>query len=154
MELIVDTNIAISSLITPKNKISRLIFRELGSSKLISPSFMFEEILNKYQRIIKITDYTDDQLKELLYLLLKRIDFIENELIDFVNQKRAYDIVKNIDEKDLVFVALSLQTGYTIWTGDMKLRNGLIKKDLIKLSPQMRLLTNSRNSYGTVDNEQ
>ena len=94
---------------------------------------MFEEILNKYQRIIKITDYTDDQLKELLYLLLKRIDFIENELIDFVNQKRAYDIVKNIDEKDLLFVALSLQTGYTIWTGDMKLRNGLIKKGFDKI---------------------
>ena len=133
MELIVDTNIAISSLITPKNKISRLIFRELGSSKLISPSFMFEEILDKYQRIIKITDYTDDQLKELLYLLLKRIDFIENELIDFANQKKAYDIVKNIDKKDLLFVALSLQTGYTIWTGDMKLRNGLIKKGFDKV---------------------
>jgi len=132
VDLIVDTNIAISSLIIPKSNISKLIFRDLCNSKLISPSFMLEEILDKYQRIIKITGYSDNQLKELLYLLLKRIDFIEKDLIDFTYQKQAYQLVKTIDKKDLLFVALSLQTGYTIWTGDIKLRNGLRKKGFDK----------------------
>jgi len=93
---------------------------------------MLEEILDKYQRIIKITGYSDNQLKELLYLLLKRINFIEKDLIDFTYQKQAYELVKAIDKKDLLFVALSLQTGYTIWTGDIKLRNGLRKKGFDK----------------------
>jgi predicted nucleic acid-binding protein len=128
VNLIVDTNIAISSLITPGSNISKIIFRDLGKSALIAPSFMFEEILDKFQRIIKITGYSDEQLKELLYLLVKRIDFIENELIDFKHQKEAYDLVKEIDPKDLLFVALSLQTGKPIWTGDFKLHKGLRKR--------------------------
>ena len=128
MNLIVDTNIAISSLITPRSNISKIIFRDLGNSALIAPSFMFEEILDKYKRIIKITGYSDEQLKELLYLLVKRIDFIENELIDFKHQKEAYGLVKEIDPKDLLFVALSLQTGQPIWTGDLKLHKGLRKR--------------------------
>jgi len=128
VNLIVDTNIAISSLITPRSNISKIIFRDLGNSALIAPSFMFEEILDKYKRIIKITGYSDEQLKELLYLLVKRIDFIENELIDFKHQKEAYGLVKEIDPKDLLFVALSLQTGQPIWTGDLKLYKGLRKR--------------------------
>ncbi len=140
MDLIVDTNIAIASLITPNSKISSLIFKELRSSSLISPSFMFDEILDKYQKIIKITGYTDDQLKELLYLLLKRIDFINNDLIDFSNQKRAYELVKEVDKKDLLFVALSLQTGHTIWTGDMKLCNGLRKNGFDKIVTTKQIL--------------
>jgi len=37
----------------------------------------------------------------------------------------AYELVKKVDKKDLLFVALSLQTGYPLWTGDKKLIAGL-----------------------------
>ena len=81
---------------------------------------MFNEILDKYNKILKLTGFSDDQLKELIYLLLKRIDFIDDDLISIKNQKEAYELVKDIDKKDLLFIALSLQTGFTIWTGDLK----------------------------------
>jgi predicted nucleic acid-binding protein len=41
---------------------------------------------------------------------------------------QAYDLVKDIGKKDLLFIALSIQTGFKLWTGDKKLMEGLKKK--------------------------
>lgn len=111
MNLIVDTNIVISTLITPKSSLAKILFQDLSNSKLISPYFMFEEILNKFDKILAISKISNEELKELLYLLFKRIDFIDHDLISILNQSNAYSLVKDIDPKDLLFVALSLQTG-------------------------------------------
>ncbi len=125
MNLVVDTNIVISALITPQGTISRLLFKDLSDAQLISPHFLFDEMVAKYEKIKKITGLGDENLKELFYLLVKHIDFIDNDLISNENQKHAYEIVKDIDKKDLLFVALSMQTGFTLWSGDLKLVNGL-----------------------------
>ena len=128
MNLVVDTNIVISALITPKGTISRLLFQDLAGSQLISPHFLFDEIISKYDKIQKITRLSDEDLKELFYLLIKHIDFIDNDLISNENQKKAFEIVEVIDKKDLLFVALSIQTGFSLWSGDLKLINGLKAK--------------------------
>lgn len=38
-------------------------------------------------------------------------------------------MIKYIDKKDILFVALSMQTGYKLWTGDIQLINGLRKQE-------------------------
>lgn len=133
MNLIIDTNIIISGLITPKGTIADLIFNKLEKSILISPSFMFDEIHDKSHKILDITGFTEKYLTELLYLIHKNIEFIDDNLITFENQKKAYQLVHDIDKKDLLFVALSLQTGYNIWTGDLKLIRGLRKKGFLNV---------------------
>jgi predicted nucleic acid-binding protein len=125
MNLIVDTNIIISALITPEGTISRLLLQDLADSQLISPHFLFDEIISKYDKIQSITQLSDEDLKELFYLLIKHIDFIDNDLISFENQKKAFTLVSDIDKKDLLFVALSIQTGFSLWSGDLKLVKGL-----------------------------
>lgn len=141
MNLIVDTNIVISTLITPQSSLAKIIFQDLTKSKLISPYFMFEEILNKYEMIQRISKISDEELKELGYLLFKRIDFIDNELISFQNQKDAYTLVHDIDPKDLLFVALSIQTGFDIWTGDLKLKKGRNAKGFDKIITTQELIS-------------
>lgn len=128
MHLIVDTNIIISGLITPNGTIADLIFNKLEKSILISPRFMFDELQDKSGKILSITGFTEDYLKELFYIIRKNVEFIDDKLITFENQKRAYQLVHDIDKKDLLFIALSLQTGYKLWTGDKKLIKGLRKK--------------------------
>ena len=125
MNLVVDTNIVISALITPEGTISRLLFQDLAGSQLISPHFLFDEIISKYDKIQSITKLSDEDLKELFYLLIKNIDFIDNDLISNENQKKAFTLVSDIDKKDLLFVALSIQTGFSLWSGDLKLIKGL-----------------------------
>lgn len=125
MGFVIDSNIFISGLITPNGTISKLILKDLARSRIICPEFLFEELTSKFGKVKKITKLTDVQLNEMIYRFIKRIDFIDNNLIDFHFQKKAYGLVKNVDKKDLLFVALSLQTGYPLWTGDKKLISGL-----------------------------
>ncbi len=128
MNLVLDSNIFISGLITPDGTISKLILRDLKDSTLICPDFFLDEVLSKLGKIKGITKLNDNQIDELIFRFIKRIDFIDNDLIEFKYQKQAYDLVKDIDKKDLLFIALSIQTGFKFWTGDKKLMEGLKKK--------------------------
>lgn len=128
MNLVLDSNIFISGLITPDGTISKLILRDLKDSTLICPEFLLDEVLSKLEKIKGITKLNDTQIDELVFRFIKRIDFIDNDLIEFKYQKQAYDLVKDIDKKDLLFIALSIQTGFKLWTGDKKLMEGLKKK--------------------------
>ncbi|WP_372948529.1 PIN domain-containing protein [Mariniphaga sp.] len=128
MNLVLDSNIFISGLITPDGTISKLILRDLKDSTLICPDFLLDEVLSKLGKIKGITKLNDNQIDELIFRFIKRIDFIDNDLIEFKYQKQAYDLVKDIDKKDLLFIALSIQTGFKLWTGDKKLMEGLKKK--------------------------
>ena len=133
MNLVVDTNIIFSALITPKGTIAELIFNKPYKSILISPRFIFDELQEKTEKILKITGYSDRSFFELLYLISKNIEFIDDNLITSENLVKAYKLVEDIDKKDLLFVALALQTGYSIWTGDLKLINGLRNKGFINV---------------------
>ena len=146
MNLVVDTNIIISLLITPSGTIADLIFNKLNKSYLVSPRFMFDELLDKSRKIQKITGYTSKDLTELFYIIRETIEFIDDELITIENQKKAWQLVQDIDKKDLMFVALSLQTDYRLWTGDLKLIKGLKKKGFINITDTnelTRLLENN-----------
>ncbi len=94
---------------------------------------MFNELQNKSNKILKISGFTNKQLTELLYLIHKKIEFVDDDLISYKYQQKAYQLVHDIDKKDLLFVALSLQTGYNIWTGDLKLMKGLRKKGFVNI---------------------
>ena len=48
--------------------------------------------------------------------------------ISSMNWQKAYDICKDVDEKDTPFVALSLELNAPLWTNDKKLGNGIKKK--------------------------
>lgn len=146
MDLVVDSNIIISGLITPNRTISKLILNDLSNGSLVCPAFLFEEVISKFNKIKKITKLGDEQLNKLIFRLFKRIDFIDNDLIEFKHQKKAYDLVKDIDKKDLLFVALSLQTGYKLWTGDKKLLFGLSEKGFKNIIDTRQVLEQINNA--------
>lgn len=146
MDLVVDSNIIISGLITPNRTISKLILNDLSNGSLVCPAFLFEEVISKFNKIKKITKLGDEQLNKLIFRLFKRIDFIDNDLIEFKHQKKAYDLVKDIDKKDLLFVALSLQMGYKLWTGDKKLLFGLSEKGFKNIIDTRQVLEQINNA--------
>ncbi len=61
MNLIVDTNIIISALMTPTGKTSRLLLKELDKSKLFAPHYLLLEIENHKDKIIERTGYNIEE---------------------------------------------------------------------------------------------
>ena len=60
--------------------------------------------------------------------MLENINFINELGIALKNKRIAYQLCKNLDIKDTMFVALALELNAMLWTGDQKLKNGLRKK--------------------------
>jgi predicted nucleic acid-binding protein len=123
MNLVLDTNIIISGIITPNGTISNLIFNnDLKKSKLINPDFLLTELINKFEKIKYITKLQANTVQELIFRFTKRLDFIDDDLIDHKHQMQAYKLIRDIDKKDLLFVAFvntdGLQTINRRFTAD------------------------------------
>jgi predicted nucleic acid-binding protein len=111
------------------SKQSLILETLLGSNyHFVSPNFIFAEIFKYKEKIVKHSKLTEEELLDLLASLLSRIHFISPELISAENFSRALSLCKDVDEKDTVFVALAMEIGAMLWTGDKKLRTALTSK--------------------------
>lgn len=91
-------------------------------------SFLIVELFDKKERILRYSKLTPPDVSELYYQLLKRVTFVNEALISDESLREAFDLVADIDLKDLPFVALAIQTQASLWTGDRVLANGLRAK--------------------------
>lgn len=62
------------------------------------------------------------------FQVCKDIKFISEEQILGVNWQTAFELVKDVDEKDIHYVAFSKQFDRRIWSGDKQLIRGLKRK--------------------------
>jgi len=63
-------------------------------------------------------------------LILKHISFVNEECIPIDIKQCAYDLCKDIDVKDTVFLSLAFHTKSIILSGDKILKSGLKKKNV------------------------
>jgi predicted nucleic acid-binding protein len=127
MKIVVDTNIIFSALLSPSGKISDLILNSSGLFDFMAPNFVFEELGRHRIKLLKISNYNEQQLDFLMHSLFKNIVFIDLEYISEPHWVKAIELVKDVDQFDAPFVALSLETNALLWTGDFKLVDGLMK---------------------------
>jgi predicted nucleic acid-binding protein len=59
---------------------------------------------------------------------MRHIEFFDENSISTSALKAAWELVKDIDPKDMLFVALTIEIDGLLWTGDTKLRTGLMSK--------------------------
>ena len=77
---------------------------------------------------MKFTKAPEATVYEYLHEILKRINFVNMEIISDKNLKEAYELCRGIDENDTPVVALALELNALLWTGDEKLKEGLKRK--------------------------
>lgn len=123
MKLVIDTNIIISAYINPASKIGKIIFSD--KYELFTPRFSFDE-LKKHQKKIEKFGVSKNVIRE----INKHITFINEEEIPLEMAKKAYAIMKDIDENDAPFLELSYFLNCKIWTGDKKFHEGLLTKGI------------------------
>lgn len=137
--IVVDANIIISSLIKKNSKIREFLLRE--DINYFSPEFVLQEIEKHRNKLIKATELTADEVILFFYRTLKNIKFIRPALISRANMKKAYELCKDIDEKDTIYIALTLELASLLWTGDKKLINGLEEKGFKQIITSTKLFS-------------
>jgi predicted nucleic acid-binding protein len=119
MKLVVDANILFSSLLPVASKIRELLLSK--EYDFYAPSFLVVEIFRHKDKIFKNSKLTDEEIYELLNKIIERIHLTQNEFVTIENRVKAYDLCKDVDPKDAVYVALCLELEAGLWTGDKKL---------------------------------
>ena len=96
-----------------------------------------------HEKIASIRDSVDEDLfdekkaindvsKVVLHAILERIEFYRTDLISQKNKQKGYDLCKDIDVKDTLYVALVLEIGGRLWSDDKKLKRHLVKNGFTK----------------------
>ena len=80
-----------------------------------------------------MTHISDEELDELINLVTHKITFINENIIPKKTLIKAEDQLQGIDPNDTVFVALTKHINGILWTGDIKLYNGLKARKFKKI---------------------
>lgn len=128
MKVVVDTNIVFSAILNSSSDIGKILINAITSVKFYSCNFLQEELFLNKQKLQKLTRLTTGHLEELLSITTQNIHFINEKLLPSNSWREAVRLTKDFDLKDAPFVALSLHLKATLWSGDKKLRQGVLKR--------------------------
>ncbi len=133
MKIIVDANIVFSGILNSNGKIGDLLINSKNHFNFIAPEFLRYEIKDKYSKLRSIAGISIEQIMEAEYQVCKDVTFISEEQIGKKFWKEAYDLVNDIDTKDIQYVAYARQFKCKIWSGDKKLFKGLKAKGFVNI---------------------
>ncbi|MDZ7318429.1 MAG: putative toxin-antitoxin system toxin component, PIN family [candidate division KSB1 bacterium] len=126
MKIVIDTNILFSALLSKETSLRKTLFSR--DNYFYSPNFVVAEIFKHKERILKYSKSEESDVYEFLNSILKKINFVNEDFISIENWQEAFRLCSDIDQKDTPFVALALELNAMLWTGDNKLKRGLIAK--------------------------
>lgn len=124
--IVIDTNLIFSALLSKSSKIRDIIFEDKNT--LISPNFLITEIYKHKNKLIKLSNLDESEFYLYFNEIIENIQFLPINFISLESKEKAYALCKDIDIKNTPFVALSIELNSPIWTGDKKLKEGLISK--------------------------
>ena len=124
--VIVDTNILFAAMRSANSRLRVILDRP--DLKFYTPNFLVVEIFKHKERILRKSKASEDEIYEFLNQLLRKVQFVSEENLSLGNIIQAYKLCNEIDEKDTLFVALTLELEGELWTRDEVLKAGLIKK--------------------------
>ncbi len=119
----IDTNVLFSALLRDKSRFSEIILRS-GHTFFVCESVLVELFRHK-ERILRSSRLGEADLTSLYHVLLRRLHLFREEQIDPELWSRAHALCREVDVTDTPHVALTLQIGGLLWTGDRTLREGL-----------------------------
>jgi len=128
VNLIIDANIIFSGILNTDGKIGDLLINSKGLLQFIAPDYLRKEIKRHHPKLAKIANLSTDTIQEIEFHLYKDITFIAEEQIADAAWIQAEKLVRDVDPKDIAYVAFSIHFGLKIWSGDKKLVAGLAKK--------------------------
>jgi len=120
-EYVIDANIIFSSLLSGKGLYKRIF----DSNRFYTSDFALMEIQTYQNTILSKSKLTKHELKEFTIFIFSHLIVVPQFYIAQTNRDKAFELCKDIDEKDTIYVALSLELNTTLLTRDKPLFNGL-----------------------------
>ncbi len=139
MRVVVDTNIVFSAILNTNSKISKIILQPKSKLNLYSTEQLENEIAGHWNKLKKISNYSEIELHRASTLIISKIKFISVQLIPRNLFNTAERLTSDIDIDDTEFVALTEHIRGKLWTGDKELIRGLKKKKWDKLISTVEL---------------
>lgn len=122
---VIDANILFNAIISSK----RLYLEIIKNYDLYAPDFALKEIEKYEEFIFKKTKIGKRELNLFLIKLFQGITILPSILIEKESKQKALALCKDIDEKDIPYVALAIELNIPLITNDKKLYKGLKKKN-------------------------
>jgi predicted nucleic acid-binding protein len=125
--VVVDANIIVSALVAS----NRNILSKFTSDKNISiaaPKFVIVELFKHFERIKKSSKLPENELLKILSIIVGKVKFYDEASIALGSWVEAARLCRGTDEKDVAYLALSIELNAELWTNDKKLKIGLTKK--------------------------
>ncbi|HEX6037071.1 PIN domain-containing protein [Longimicrobium sp.] len=119
-------NILFSALLRQENRFTAAL---LGiEHRFFVCESVLVELFKHKEKILRASRLTDDELVRVYHVLLRRVTLFKEDLISREHLKIAEDLCRGIDEADTPHVALALELDAPLWTGDTRLRDGLMAR--------------------------
>ena len=142
MNIVVDTNIIFSALISSSSTIPDIIIAPFSNFRFYTSEYLFEELENHKNKLQKASKLTEVEINKAKTKLFKYINVISLEIIPQEIWQEAEALTFDIDPDDISFVALSIFLDAYLWIGDKVLYNNLKNKgfDKILLTSELRAI--------------
>ncbi len=142
--VVIDSNIVFSSLRSKESKLLTLV-ESNHDMVFFTPNFLIVEIFKHRERLRKRSKLTEDEFLELLNGIVQKLRFFNESMISTANLIHGWKLVKDVEPKDHLFVALALELDAKLWTRDEELRAGLLKRDSIIFLMKMQRMDSESN---------
>ncbi|HRI62402.1 MAG TPA: PIN domain-containing protein [Saprospiraceae bacterium] len=130
--IIVDANILFSGVLNVNSQIGRLLLTSRRFFRFYATEFLRKEIENHLPKLAEISGLSSTEVELIVQKLFQRLNFVPEESIPFEFWRKSAVLVRDIDPDDISYVALNEFMEGRLWTGDVKLRKGLIAKGYTK----------------------
>ena len=145
VKIIVDTNIVFSAILNSTSKIGKILLTSHKHFQFYSCDFLQHEILRHRRKLLSLTKLSEEKLIEIEGFVTDNITFINEKLLSKTLFEKTELLLRDIDPDDTPFVALTKHLDGILWTGDLKLYNGLKSKRFKKIitTAELSLLLDS-----------
>ena len=121
MTVTVDANILFSALITPSGRIAKILTDPYLVIQRVSCHYAVVELFKHQAKIVQLAKKPLETVIDDLSTLINQLQLFNEALIEPQHWQEAARLTMGVDNFDISYVALTLQTGGWLWTGDKKL---------------------------------
>ncbi len=121
--VVVDTNILFSALLSSQSKFTEILLT--SEHQFYVCELVLVELFKHKEKIVRLSRLSEDDVVRVYHILLRRLTLYKEDLIAPEHRAVAYALCRSIDATDTPHVALTLELGGLLWTGDNILKEGL-----------------------------